>query len=798
MASTPLVVGVYENPPLILTDETGQTTGLFPQLLEEIAAAENWEITYKPASWPILLQGLEDGSIDLLPAIAYSSERSKRYTFSDETILVNWAEAYSSTARNLSSLLELEGQRVAVKAGDIHFQALRELTRQFGIACRFIETDEYTTIFEMLDAGYIDIGIVNRFFGNANKRDYKVKVSPIIFNPIELRFASPKGRHQKILFTLDQHIRQQKENAGSTYHQAIEHWLASEQPGRLPAYLPYLIGGLSVAFLLLAGISLLLKHQIARQTKTLIATNLSLKEEIRKRQRAMHELKKYARVVEASSDAVALLDREHNHLLVNSAYLKTFHVERDILQSSNLPMVIGQELFAATMRTPAALALQGEQVSLTLNRQDTDGSLCHLHIQLGPYMVSDNYILGYTLDIRDITQQVKLENQLKQAQKMEAIGLLAGGVAHDLNNILSGLVSYPDMLLVNRSEDDPMYKPLQIIRNSGQRAAAIVSDLLTLARRGVDNLQPVNFNTLIGDFTSSPEYTSQLQTAPGVTVRLDLDRELLNVMGSPVHLTKCLMNLFTNSLEAMTEGGLLTISTENRHLEVNDLPRRGMTAGEHVQLSVTDTGQGMDAQTIQRIFEPFYTSKVMGRSGTGLGMTLVWNAVKDHLGHIDVESSPGRGTSFRLLFPATREKAVHLLENNHEQFKGEGESILVIDDMQEQRHFASEMLAMLGYMVETAGSGEEAIARVRAGSYDLLVLDMIMPGGIDGLATYREILSFAPHQKAVIASGFSEAENIRKVMELGAKALVKKPYTVYSLASAIHGALHPADDSPAP
>ena len=789
-----LTVGVYENPPLIFTDDSGKTAGLFPELLEEIAARENWQITYQPASWPALLKGLDEGSIDLLPAIAYSSERSKRFSFSDETILVNWAEAYSSGNRTLSSLLDLEGSRVAVKAGDIHFQALRELTKKFGITCRFIETDEYSTIFEMLDAGYLDIGIVNRFFGDANRQSYTVRVSPIIFNPIELRFASPKGRHQEILFTLDQHIRQQKEDAASVYHQAIKHWLASEQTGHLPVYLFYVIGGLTAAFLLLAGLSLLLKYQIARQTRTLTATNLSLKEEMRKRQKSMHELKKYARVVEASSDAVALLDREHTHLLVNSAYLRTFQVERDSLHTRSLPQVIGQELFAATLQAPIAMALNGEQVSLTLSRHGADSSLSHLSIQLGPYMVSDSYILGYTLDIRDITQQVKLENQLKQAQKMEAIGLLAGGVAHDLNNILSGLVSYPDMLLVNRSTEDPMYKPLQIIRNSGQRAAAIVSDLLTLARRGVDNLQPVNFNSLIEEFVASPEYGALLRTAPGVTVEIDTDGELLHVPGSPVHLTKCLMNLFTNSLEAMPEGGLLAISTENRHLEKEELPRQDMQAGEYVQLTVTDTGQGMDQQTIQRIFEPFYTSKVMGRSGTGLGMTLVWNAVKDHLGHISVESSPGKGTCFSLLFPATRRKAAQRIEKNHEEFKGNGESILVIDDMEEQRQFASEMLTMLGYRVETAASGEEAIAMVRENGYDLLVLDMIMPGGIDGLATYRQILAFAPQQKAVIASGFSEADNIRQVKALGATQLVRKPYTVLSLASAIHRTLHPSDD----
>ncbi|SHO48319.1 ATP-binding protein [Desulfopila aestuarii] len=784
-AKTVLKVGVYENKPLIFTAEDGRVSGLFPDILEKIANEQGWEISYQPAPWNQLLDQLRQEKIDLLPAIAFSSERAEWLSFSDETILVNWAEVYSSTKKQISSLLDLQGQRVAVKENDIHFQALRMMAKKFDINCRFIEADEYQTIFEMLDAGYLDIGVVNRFYGEANKKNFQVKVTPIIFNPIELRFAAPKGTYQDILSQIDNRLRTYKQDSGSIYHLAMQRWLASEQAGSFPAYLPYLLGGLIAAFLVLVALNLLLKHQVARQTSTLTTTNRHLKEEIHKRQKTMQELKKYARVVEASNDAVALFDRDNNHLLVNSAYLNTFRVERNELQEKTLPEVIGLAFYEQHLMRTINRCLSGEQVAITTSYARPGQPLKHLNIHLGPYMVSDNYILGYAMDIRDITQQVELENQLKQAQKMEAIGMLAGGVAHDLNNILSGLVSYPDMLLVNRSQDDPMYRPLQIIRSSGERAAAIVSDLLTLARRGVENFQPVSLNTIIREFATSPEYKNLLKSAHGIDVKLTLDEELLSILATPVSLAKCVMNLFTNGLEAMPGGGLLTIATANRYLEQHELPHPNMVAGEYVILSVADTGLGMDQDKISHIFEPFYTSKVMGRSGTGLGMTLVWNAIKDHKGHIAVDSTPGVGTTFTLYFPATRERAAATIQQDLSRFQGHGESILVIDDIQEQRRFASEMLTMLGYLVDTAASGEEAIGMIQRKPYDIIVLDMIMPGGMDGLTTYQKILTLSPDQKAVIASGFSEAENVTKVQAIGAGPLVQKPYTVLSLASAI-------------
>lgn len=790
-AKTTLKVGVYENKPLIFTDTDGKVSGLYPDILEHIAAKEDWEIEYIHDHWSQLVHKLQKNEIDLLPAIAYSPGRENYLSFSDETVLVNWAEVYSSKNHTLSSLLDLEGQKIAVKMDDIHFLTLKEMTDKFGIKCRFIETEDYQTIFEMLSSNYLNVGIVNRLYGRANKEKYSVKATPLLFSPIELRFASNKGKNIDILSLIDVNLRNYINETDSIYHESILKWLGSDQANSIPDWVKYLIGGLIAIFLLLFSLNMLLRYQVSKQTQNLKSINQDLNREVARRQKTVQELKKYARVVEASNDAIALFDRDHNHLLVNTAYLSIFQYNRDELQQKTLLAVMGQDFFYAYLQEPVKRCLNGEQVNVTALYSIPGQTQRHWNIHLGPYSVSDDFVLGYTIDIRDVTAQVALENQLKHAQKMEAIGLLAGGVAHDLNNILSGLVSYPDMLLIDRPENDPMYRPLQTIRKSGERAAAIVSDLLNLARRGVENAQPTSFNTIISEFTNSPEYTAMLRVAHGVKVNLSLDEELLNIMGSPIHLSKCLTNLFNNGLEAMHGGGTLQITTSNCYIEEHELPHTDMTGGDYVVFSISDTGMGMDQEKITHIFEPFYTSKVMGRSGTGLGMTLVWSAVKDHKGHIAVASKPGTGTTFTLYFPATRKKVIASIEQNLDEFIGNGEKILIIDDVEEQRQFASEMLTMLGFTVDTASSGEAAVIKIRNKQYDVLVLDMIMPGGMNGLATYKSILEIRPGQKAIIASGFSNTEDVTEAQALGAGSYVRKPYTVQSLASALRQELHP-------
>ena len=316
---------------------------------------------------------------------------------------------------------------------------------------------------------------------------------------------------------------------------------------------------------------------------------------------------------------------------------------------------------------------------------------------------------------QDITEKKKieeektgLEERLQRAQKMEALGTLAGGVAHDLNNVLGVIVGYSELLLNEVNEVSPIRKRLEKIMSGSEKAAAIVQDLLTLARRGVPVRQVVNLNKIIVDFQNSPELEKLADYNSAVRIKLDLEPDLLNISGSSVHLGKALSNLVSNAVEAMPQGGDLTIKTANQYL---DKPISGydeIREGDYVILSVSDTGEGIPATDLKRIFEPFYTKKVMGRSGTGLGLAVVWGTVKDHQGYINVQSEEGKGSTFTLYFPVTRESlSEEVASLAVSEYTGKGETILVVDDIKEQRELAAEMLKKLNYKFQSVASGEE-------------------------------------------------------------------------------------------
>jgi len=392
--------------------------------------------------------------------------------------------------------------------------------------------------------------------------------------------------------------------------------------------------------------------------------------------------------------------------------------------------------------------------------------------------------------IRDNTERKKLEERLSRAEKMEGLGRLAGGVAHDLNNVLGIMVGYSELLADRLPKDSPLRRYADNILQSSIRGAAIIQDLLTLARRGVIISEIVDLNKIVSNYLKTPEFERLKVEHPDLTIWTDLADGLMNVKGSPIHLGKTVMNLIHNATEAISDEGEITIKTENRYL---DIPIRGydtVKEGDYVVLSVKDTGRGISADELSKIFEPFYTRKAMGRSGTGLGLAVVWGTVKDHHGYIDVQSEEGQGSTFMLYFPVTRVENPAAKEAAPlSTYMGKGESILIVDDVEEQRELAMNMLERLGYRVEAVPSGEKAIEYLRSQKPDLLLLDMIMEPGMDGLEAYRHIIEINPQQKVVIVSGFSETGRVREAQELGAGAFIRKPYILEKIGLAIRNEL---------
>jgi two-component system cell cycle sensor histidine kinase/response regulator CckA len=379
-----------------------------------------------------------------------------------------------------------------------------------------------------------------------------------------------------------------------------------------------------------------------------------------------------------------------------------------------------------------------------------------------------------------------LEERLNRAEKMEALGQMAGGVAHDLNNVLGVLSGYSELLLVEIPEGQRARGYAEKILQSTEKGAAIIQDLLTLARRGVTVSDVINLNSIISCFLKTPLFDNIKDYHPRVTFSADYGKNLLNIKGSSIHLEKTLINLVSNAAEAISGKGEVTIRTENRYLDKSIRGYDEVREGDYAVLSVSDTGTGISAEHREKIFEPFYTKKTMGRSGTGLGLAIVWGTVKDHNGYIDVQTKVGEGTTFTLYFPVTREELIAPQQKEPlERYMGKGETVLVVDDIAEQRDIASGLLARLGYEVHEVSSGEKAIEYLAGNKADILILDMIMAPGIDGLETYQRVLAVNPKQKAILVSGFSETDRVREAQKLGAGAYVKKPYIMEKIGLAV-------------
>lgn len=397
--------------------------------------------------------------------------------------------------------------------------------------------------------------------------------------------------------------------------------------------------------------------------------------------------------------------------------------------------------------------------------------------------------------IKDLTEQKQteaerqiLEDKLQRSERMESIGLLAGSVAHDLNNILSGVVTYPELLLLQLDTNDPLRKPIEDIQQSGKKAAEVVEDLLTVAKGIALSMTPVNLNKLIDNYLKSAELRALLSQYTKITIEPKLQKDLPNVAGSPIHINKTIMNLLTNAIEAIGKStkGIITITTRTEVIYNHNVD---LKAGKYVSIEIKDTGTGISSGDLARIFEPFYSRKIKGRSGTGLGLAIAWNTMQDHQGTVDVTSN-NNGTCFTLYFPTTKDNLLTTEENlDINTLKGEKETILVVDDNEQQIEIAKQILIALNYTVYTANSGEEALNFLKENKIDLIVLDMIMEPGLSGPETYNFAIKIQPQLKALIASGFSVSEEVEQLQKLGASIFIRKPYSISQIGSAIKSIL---------
>ncbi|MEE8577565.1 MAG: response regulator, partial [candidate division Zixibacteria bacterium] len=410
-----------------------------------------------------------------------------------------------------------------------------------------------------------------------------------------------------------------------------------------------------------------------------------------------------------------------------------------------------------------------------------DGTTINCEWYNAPLVDDTGEVIAVTSLIQDVTEQMaaelrqaNLKEQLERAERMESLAVLAGGVAHDLNNMLGPMVAYPEMILEELPEDSSIREDVEAIDRAAQQSADVIQDLLTLARRGRYEMVPTSLNQLIMNYRQSPNFRSLKSKYPDTETVFELSPDIPMISGSEAHLAKVVMNIVVNAHEAMPDGGQLRIKTDVAYIETLPSGFANVIPGDYIAWSIKDNGTGIDLEDLEKIFEPYYSKKKMGRSGSGLGLSVVYGIVKDHGGYYDIFSEVDKGTEFVFYLPVITDAVDK--DSDAKSIATGTESILVVDDDSGQRKIATRLLSSLGYCVTVTEHGHAAVEYLRENKADIVMLDMIMEEGFDGLDTFSEIIKLHADQKVIIVSGFSATDRVEKMQQLGAGGYVRKPY----------------------
>ncbi|MFH2036108.1 MAG: PAS domain S-box protein, partial [Candidatus Zixiibacteriota bacterium] len=513
--------------------------------------------------------------------------------------------------------------------------------------------------------------------------------------------------------------------------------------------------------------------------------------DITNRVTAEAKLDRNLKAMDAANEGIAIIDRKSKFIYMNHSYatMHGYKSRENLCQKSWKDQIEEGERNRFSYEIMPSFWKNRYWSGTTIGLK-TDGT--QFPILLSLTAIEEGSFVSITRDISDLKeaecQRQELQEQLIKSEKMESLGLLAGGVAHDLNNILSPLVGYPDLILPDLPEGSRGRKRLERMRKAALEAVGVIQDLLTMARRGRYTMEPLNINGIIESYLDSPSYIEKSEEHPDIKLKLKLDRNIGKLNGSSTHLSQVIMNLVINAYDAMPDGGQLTIKTLQKNIEELSSELGEIKKGEYISLSIKDTGVGISPENKNKIFEPYFSTKKMGISGSGLGLAVVYGIIKDHKGYFDIISEINKGTEFLFYFPITQEKKKSASGNA--ELSG-NENILIVDDIKEHRDIAEQLLTSLGYETDAVSNGKDALRSIAKSKPDIILLDINLENDFDGIETYKELAKVFPNQKVLFISGDAPDERLAEIRKNGQPEILKKPFTRNSLGTAIRQCLSP-------
>ncbi len=754
--------GDYAYPPYEYLDENNQPTGFNVDIIKAVADVLGLEINIQLGQWDEVRKELENRQIDALIGMFETVERQKTADFSVPHFVASYA-IFVNRNSSIQSIDDLYGKVIIVQNSDMGY----DFMTQNMIAGRLILCDTPEAVLDSLNRGLGDAAILSRLQGIIIKKEKNYKNLVIAGPPILKRnycIAVPKGRRD-LLALINEGLNEIR--SSGQYQEIYSKWFGVYDREDLKDYSSIVR---LILFILLCIIALLV---------IFVLWIRFLRRLINRRTGELQKSGEQLRVTLASiADAVITTDTEGLITTMNHTASKiTGYIESE---SVGLPLrecyCIYDNSTNERIEDPINEVMQtGNQVSLEkpVKLINKNGDQWIIDDSAAPIRTEDGTVIGVVLVFRDMTEELRMRDKLLQSQKMRALGELAGGVAHDFNNMLGGIMGSAELLTRYVEKDSKQADFLNIIITSSRRAADLTKKLLMFSRHTPSDMKAVDINLPVKEALDLLEHTAD----PRIRIIPNILNTPIMIKGDASLLQNAFLNLFINAVHAMPEGGCLWIET--RFVELTTPTIKGLDQslppGIFAEVEVRDSGCGIPKELQQRIFEPFFTTKEQG-AGTGLGLAAVFGTVNQHKGSISVYSEIGRGTVFKLLFPVTEENPVTLKELERE-YRGNNETVLVVDDEPAMQNASKGMLELMGMQVILAGNGLEAleIFRKKNPLIQLVLLDMTMPG-MNGKDCFFELKKIRPDVKVIISSGFAPEKDIELMKEQGLSGFIRKPY----------------------